>query len=140
MCCEVQKFSEIKNCSVFGLRLGMTFEEAKQIIEPSGYFPEKTSLTKLKGCHSDNEACVGYVFVTKVGLSIGLEFYSSFEDDETQLSVARIALWFDAGANPHFDPSSFRQPLSRYLAVGSELKDQMRFGAIRGAQHRRLCV
>jgi hypothetical protein len=109
---KCKKFSEVKNCSVFGLRLGMTLEEAKQIIDPSGYSPEKASLTELKRCHSDNEASVGYVFVTKVGLSIGLEFYSSFEVDETQLSVARIASWFDAGANPYFDPSSFRQPLS----------------------------
>jgi hypothetical protein len=80
-----KRFSEIKNCSVFGLRLGMTFNEAKQIIDQSGYFPENVSLTKVKGCHSDNEACVGYVFTTKDGFSISVEFDPSFEGDEAQL-------------------------------------------------------
>jgi hypothetical protein len=108
--CAVKRktFSEVRNCSVFGLRLGMKLDEAKQIIDQSGYFPEKASLTKIKGCHSDNEACVGYVFATKDGLSISVEFDPSFQGDETQLSVAQITLWFDPGANPYFDPNSFR--------------------------------
>jgi hypothetical protein len=70
--CAVKRkvFSEVKNCSVFGLRLGMKFDEVKKIIDQSGYFPEEASITKIKGCHSDDEACIGYVFATKDGLSI----------------------------------------------------------------------
>src|SRR5262249_18442473 len=99
-----KKFSEISDCSLFGLTLGMTFDEAKLIIDQSGYFPEKASITKIKGCHSRNdEACVGYIFARKDGLSIIVDFDPSSEGDESRLAVSQIALWFDPGANPYFD-------------------------------------
>jgi hypothetical protein len=73
-----KKVSDVKYCSVFGLCLGMMLDQTKQIIDRSGYFLEKASFTKIKGCHSDNETCVGYVFATKDGLSISVEFDPSF--------------------------------------------------------------
>jgi hypothetical protein len=83
-----KKFSEVNNCSVFGLRLGVTVDRAKQIIDQSGYLPEAASLTKIKGFHSHNEACVGYIFAIKDGLSINVDFDPSFEGDESQLSAS----------------------------------------------------
>jgi hypothetical protein len=112
-----EKFSEVNDCRVFGLRLGMTFDDAKQIIDQSGYFPETASLTKVKGCHSHNETCVGYIFAVKDGLSIGVEFDPAFEGDESQPSVSQIALWFDPGANPYFDPRSFRVTFVKILGA-----------------------
>lgn len=112
-----RRFSEVKNCSVFGLRLGMTFDEAKKIIDQSGYFPEQASIAKIKECHSDNEACVGFVFATKDGFSITVEFDPSFEGDETQLSVSKIMLWVDPGANPYFDPRGFRATFAKIFGA-----------------------
>jgi len=83
-----KKFSEVKNCSVFGLRLGMRADEAKQIIDQSGYLPEAASLSKIKGCRSHSEVWVGYIFAMKDGLSISVDFDLSFEGDEPQPSVS----------------------------------------------------
>jgi hypothetical protein len=99
-----KRFSDVKNYSVFGLGLGMTFDEAKQIIDQSGYFPEKTTLTRIKGCHSNNAACVGYIFARKDGISLSVDFDASSDGDESHLVVSQILLWFDPAANPYFDP------------------------------------
>jgi hypothetical protein len=112
-----RKFSEVKNCSMFGLRLGMTFADAKQMVEHSGYFPQKVSLTKIKGCHSNNQACVGYIFASKDGLSISIDFDPSSEGDESRLSASQISLWFDPGANPYFDPNSLRATFVKVIGA-----------------------
>jgi hypothetical protein len=45
---KAKPYSDIRGCSVFGLRLGMSLEDVKESSDGSGYFSDGASLTK--GC------------------------------------------------------------------------------------------
>jgi hypothetical protein len=50
-----------------------------------------------------------------------------FEGDESQLSVSEIALWFDPGANPYFEPKSFRATFVKIFGAPDRIEGSNAF-------------
>jgi predicted TPR repeat methyltransferase len=104
------KFSDVKDCAVFGLRLGMTVDEVKRVVDGSGYFSDRAFF--VKGCTDPDPRCVGFIYRSKDGLSISADFVAA-NDDESRLVVSKVVMRLDFGANPYFDPSSSRPTFVR---------------------------
>jgi hypothetical protein len=98
--------SDVTNCSLFGLRLGMSLDEAKKIIDGSGYFPRNTYLLGTPSC--DYKDCAGKIYQKREGLTVSVEFGRVSPEDKTQLFAKEITLIFDPGGNPYFDSESLR--------------------------------
>jgi hypothetical protein len=101
-----KNYSDVKQCSLFGIRLGMSPEDVIRKIKSSAFFPDVPEF--IKGCNSKNKKCVGYVSDHKDGFTIIVDFEPA-SDGSTELSAliaAAVVLWLEPGANPYFDPQS----------------------------------
>ena len=99
-----KKYSDITNCSVFGLRLEMSLAEVKETLDGSGYFPDKTAL--INDCKGEQPNCAGYVFERTDDFSIQAVFRAAYEGDKNLLAVSEIRMWLDPRSTPYFRAES----------------------------------
>jgi hypothetical protein len=101
-----KKFSDIKNCTVFGLGLGMPLNEVTEALDGSGYFARKASF--IKGCHNQDSRCVGYTYMKTDNFSVSADFMPAWEGDTTRLSVTDINLRVNLRTLPYVAPENMR--------------------------------
>jgi hypothetical protein len=102
-----EKFSNVRGCSLFRIKLGMWDRTISKAIDASGYFSEKAFL--YDGCQGKKESCVygRWISDARDGFSIRINFNYT-NDSPTMLEATHIDLSFDAGAHPYFEPDSIR--------------------------------
>jgi tetratricopeptide (TPR) repeat protein len=105
------KVSDVKHCELFGIRLGMTVDEVKKVIDESGYFSEEARLTKP--CGNPDPRCVGFIYIGDSDvLNIAAEFSAS-RDHASRLVASEVTMWLGSGTNPYFEPANMRETFVR---------------------------
>lgn len=115
-----EKLTDVRGCSLFRLRLGMTVDEVNRALEQSGYFPSKAVL--INQCKPEKEkTCVHthFIFRQRDGFSVTADF-SPQETDDKSLTLKQITLWFGPGSNPYFEPENVRSTFVKVVGPPDE--------------------
>jgi len=91
--------SDLTNCSLLGVKLGMSVDDVKNALDGSGYF-KPSSLNTICSDKSDND-CGGFVRGDRDGLSATFRFGKS-------MAVREITLVFGSGIHPYYEPEALR--------------------------------
>jgi nitrate reductase NapE component len=101
-----KKVSEIKKCGVLGVRLGMSLDEVKEVLDGSGYFASGVSFTK--SCHNQDPQCAGYIYARTDAFSISVNFRPAWAGDTTRYSVSNADFRIDLSLMPYLAPETMR--------------------------------
>jgi lipoprotein NlpI len=123
------KVSDVRNCELFGIRLGMTVDEVKKVIDESGYFSKEASLTKP--CGNPDSRCVGIIYSGDSDvLNVTAEFSAS-RDDASRLVASQVTMWLGSGTNPYFEPANMRETFVRLFGPpDSTYQDHDKWGDV----------
>ena len=120
-------YSDVRGCSVFGLRLGMSLEDVKETLDGSGYFSDRTSL--IKGCIERVPRCVGFVRQSNGDFSLTVYLMPAWEGDTTQLAIFDITLQIGPRTLPYFTPEHIRTTLRACSAHRINRSASVTYGA-----------
>jgi hypothetical protein len=108
-----KKSSNVESCSVFGLRLGMSLDEAKQTLEGSGYFHDEPSVAG--SCHDSATHCNIYGHAD--AFTVLVSFSPAYPGDNKLFSASEIVLRFKVAVIPYLNAQSMRATFVKLFGV-----------------------
>jgi len=124
------EFSNVKGCSLFRITLGSFDTLVAAELDKSGYFPSKSII--YDNCKNEKEDCIHgrWISNTREGFSIRVQL--NHTTDTGIPSATEIALSFNAGAHPYFDPQAIRSAFVKLIGPpdysGTDADSWGRFG------------
>jgi hypothetical protein len=104
---QAAKAVNLKGCTLFRLRPGMSSAEVLSVINSSGYFEKRASLRDPIIDRKNIKDCKRYVVCRHYVSARNSAFYVSADFDEN-LIAQKITFVFEQDAHPYFDPKSLR--------------------------------
>jgi hypothetical protein len=124
------EFSNVKGCSLFRITLGSLDNLVAAELDKSGFFPGKSIIYDT--CKNEKDDCLNgrWVSNTREGFSIRVQL--NHTTDTSIPSATEIALSFNAGAHPYFDPQIIRSAFVKLIGPpdysGSDTDSWGRYG------------
>lgn len=123
-----KKVSDVKNCSIFGLKLGDSFAVAKQTVDGSGFFTNP--MTTIDMCDADKKNCRKFDYLKNEVFSLNINFIP-FEGDDELRTISEITLVLNLALIPYMDAEAM---LPAFLKIFGP-PDDSRYHAISGDQY-----
>ncbi|MFT4078088.1 hypothetical protein [Rhodomicrobium sp.] len=101
-----KKVSDISGCSVFGIRLGDSFEAVKRTIDGSGFFKEPATLHET--CRNGRKQCQQRLHLNNGSFTLSVEFEPQDVNPEDYMTASKITAILSPKDNPYATAQSLR--------------------------------
>lgn len=118
--------TDLSACHVFGLRPGMSDQQALAAIDSAGYFPCATTL-QTNDDKGKEKAPTASASQFKEGFSLLVEFAPAKPGETSSWQASSIKLIIGPGGNPYFDPAVMRPTMRKLFgqpAASTETSDE----------------
>jgi len=101
-----RKNSDLSACSVFGIKLGDTFQQVKTTIDGSGFFTEPATLRE--NCRNKRKNCQQQLYINNGAFTLMLEFIPEDVNPDDPMTVSKITAILSPNDNPYATAQSLR--------------------------------